>query len=322
MRKLKRLLASFVTLLILLSIVPMQAHAEWRNDSTGWRYSEDSSLATGWKSIDSNWYYFYSDGYMAHDTTIDGYYVNSSGAWTNTNEGWKSDSTGWWYTEGSSWVTDWKNIDGNWYYFYSNGYMAHDTMIDGYYVNSSGVWSNTKNNNNTTNNQGQTANASTSTKTNAGVKKILIAYISQTGTTEKAAKRIQELTKGDIVQIKTVTPYPDSYQELTEVAKKEKDENARPKLSTRVENMDDYDVIFVGYPIWYHTAPMAIDTFLESYNLLGKTVVPFCTSVSSDIGESMGAINNLCAKANVLEGLTANNLDDIEPWLKKISIIK
>jgi len=165
-------------------------------------------------------------------------------------------------------------------------------------------------------------NGSTSTKDNNGVKKILIAYFSQTGTTEKAAKKIQELTKGDIVEIKTVTPYPNGYKELTDVSKKEKEENSRPKLTTQVENMDDYDVIFVGYPIWYHTAPMAIDTFLESYNLSGKTVVPFCTSVSSDIGESMEAINNLCDKANVLEGLTANNLDDIEPWLKKIGVSK
>lgn len=166
------------------------------------------------------------------------------------------------------------------------------------------------------------SNGSASTKTNEGGKKILIAYFSQTGTTKKAAERIQELTKGDIFEIKTVTPYPEDYQKLADATKKERDENARPKLATKVENMDDYDVIFVGYPIWWHTAPMAIDTFLELYNLSGKTVVPFCTSSSSDIKESMGAINTLGAKANILEGLTANNLNDIEPWLKKIGIIK
>ncbi|EHI97642.1 cell wall binding repeat-containing protein [Clostridium sp. DL-VIII] len=260
MKKLKRLLASFFTLLILFSIVPIAAHAEW-----------------------------------------------------------KSNSAGWWYTEGSSWATGWRNIDGNWYYFYSDGYMASDTTIDGYYVNSNGVWIST-NNSNKTNDKSQVANVSTSTKTKDGSKKILIAYFSQTGTTEKAAKRIQELTKGDIVQIKTVTPYPDSYQQLTEVAKKEKDDNARPKLATKVENMNDYDAIFIGYPIWWHTAPMAIDTFLESYNLSGKTVVPFCTSSASNIAESMGAINTLCPKSNILEGLRANDIDDIEPWLKKIGV--
>jgi flavodoxin len=166
------------------------------------------------------------------------------------------------------------------------------------------------------------SNGSASTKTNEGSKKILIAYFSQTGTTKKAAERIQELTKGDIFEIKTATPYPEDYQKLADATKKERDENARPKLAGKVENMDDYDVIFVGYPIWWHTAPMAIDTFLESYNLSGKTIVPFCTSSSSDIKESMGAINTLGAKANILEGLTANNLNDIEPWLKKIDIIK
>lgn len=165
-------------------------------------------------------------------------------------------------------------------------------------------------------------NSFKSTTTNYEGKKVLIAYFSQTGTTEKVAKRIQKLTKGDIFEIKTATPYPNSYQELTDVAKKEKDENARPKLATKVENMDDYDVIFVGYPIWWHTAPMAVGTFLESYNLSGKTVIPFCTSGGSDIEESMPTIKSLCPKAKIVQGLTANNIDDVEPWLKKIGVIK
>ncbi|AWK51058.1 flavodoxin [Clostridium beijerinckii] len=166
------------------------------------------------------------------------------------------------------------------------------------------------------------SNGSKLAKSNNGTKRILIAYFSQTGTTEKAAKRIQEFTNGDIFEIKTVTPYPNEYKELSDVAKKEKEDNARPKLATKVENIDNYDVIFVGYPIWWHTAPMAIDTFLESYNLSGKTVVPFCTSSSSDIKESMEAINSLCPKSNILEGLRADDPNDIEPWLKKIDIIK
>lgn len=166
------------------------------------------------------------------------------------------------------------------------------------------------------------SNGSTLAKSNNGTKKILIAYFSQTGTTEKAAKRIQELTKGDIFEIKTVTPYPNDYNELADGAKKEKEENARPKLATKVENIDNYDVIFVGYPIWWHTAPMTIDTFLESYNLSGKTIVPFCTSSSSDIKESMEAINSLCPNSTILEGLRANDISKIEPWLKKIDIIK
>jgi hypothetical protein len=90
------------------------------------------------------------------------------------------------------------------------------------------------------------SNGSTSTKSNNGTKRILSVYFSQTGATEKAAKRIQELTKGDILKIKTVTTYPNEYNELTDVAKKQKEESARPKLAAEVENIGNYDVIFVG----------------------------------------------------------------------------
>ena len=178
------------------------------------------------------------------------------------------------------------------------------------------------NNSSNSSNTGQKENNSAVANNNTGGKKILIAYFSHTGTTRKVAKRIQELTKGDIFEIKTVTPYPDDYQQCVDIAKKEKEENARPKLAAKVNNMDDYDVIFVGYPIWWHTAPMAIDTFLESYNLSGKTIVPFCTSGGSDIKESMEAIDTLGAKAKILQGLTANNINDVEPWLKRIGVIK
>ena len=70
--------------------------------------------------------------------------------------------------------------------------------------------------------------------------------------------------------------------------------------------------------IWWHTAPMAIHTFLESYNLSGKTIIPFCTSGGSDIEESMEAIKTLCPNSNILKGLT---VDDIEPWLKQLGVI-
>lgn len=84
--KFQKIAASVVTLMTLLVITPTEAHAEWKLDSKGWWYTEGNTWVTGWKDINENWYYFYSDGYMAHDTTIDEYYVNSSGAWT-TNLG-------------------------------------------------------------------------------------------------------------------------------------------------------------------------------------------------------------------------------------------
>ena len=82
MKNFKRLLASLVTVITLLAINPIGASAEWKSDSTGWWYTEGNSYNTGWKLIDGNWYYFYSDGYMAHDTTIEGFYLNSAGTWT------------------------------------------------------------------------------------------------------------------------------------------------------------------------------------------------------------------------------------------------
>lgn len=84
MKNLKRVLASFITLITLLAVAPISAHAEWKSNTTGWWYTEGNSWATGWRNIDGKWYYFYSDGYMAHDTTIGGYYLNSSGAWTTS----------------------------------------------------------------------------------------------------------------------------------------------------------------------------------------------------------------------------------------------
>lgn len=81
MNKFKKLLVGVVAIMTFWSIVPMEAHAEWKSDNQGWWYTEGASWSTGWKYIDGNWYYFNADGYMAHDITIDGCYLNSSGAW-------------------------------------------------------------------------------------------------------------------------------------------------------------------------------------------------------------------------------------------------
>ncbi|WP_294372864.1 cell wall-binding protein [uncultured Clostridium sp.] len=82
MKKFKKLVAGFIAMLSLMVVNPIAANAEWRQDSTGWWYTEGNSWATRWKMIDGNWYYFYSDGYMAHDCWIGNYYLNSQGAWT------------------------------------------------------------------------------------------------------------------------------------------------------------------------------------------------------------------------------------------------
>jgi len=165
-----------------------------------------------------------------------------------------------------------------------------------------------------------------SSEPSSEAQKILIAYFSHTGTTEGIADQIHKLVGGDLVKIETVTPYSDNYQELRGVAEQEMKDNARPELSTHIDNMDEYDVIFVGYPIWWHTAPMAIYTFIESYDLSGKTVVPFCTSSSSDIEESMPAIKELCPNSTILDGLTVHQedassaQDDVSKWVQGIDL--
>lgn len=120
-------------------------------------------------------------------------------------------------------------------------------------------------------------------------KRVLVAFFSRTGenfevgviekgNTHIVAEQIAEITHADkIFEIQTVTPYPADYQEMTKVAKEEKASSARPLLATHMEDMAAYDVIFLGYPIWYQDLPMPVYTFLESYDFTGKTIIPFCT---------------------------------------------
>jgi len=168
-------------------------------------------------------------------------------------------------------------------------------------------------------------------------KKTLIAYYSRkgqnyaagsivnlaVGNTEVVARKIQAITGGDLFEIQTVKSYPESYNETTDVAMTEKRTNARPELKQYVENIDTYDVIYLGYPNWWGTFPMAVCTFLESADFSGKTIIPFCTHEGSGIGKSESDICKLCPTANVKTGLairgsSVNNADtQLEAWLKK-----
>lgn len=155
-----------------------------------------------------------------------------------------------------------------------------------------------------------------------GSKKILVAYFSHTGKTEKVAQLIQSKTGADIFKIETAAPYPSVYRETTELAKQEKADNARPALKNKVENMAQYDVVFVGYPIWWYTAPMAVATFADSYDFSGKTVITFCTSGGSPISDSTPDINKWFKGANVIEGIRAYPDDTAatEKWLAGLNL--
>lgn len=159
-----------------------------------------------------------------------------------------------------------------------------------------------------------------------GDSKILVAYFSWGGTTQRMAQEIVSQTRADLFRIEPVEPYPTNYTECTEVAKAEKESDARPAITGKVENWEQYDVIFIGCPVWWWTAPMIINTFAESYDFEGKTIVPFCTYASTYRDETLARIVELTPKANHLtgEGLTSGriNADNIEAWLQKIGIVE
>lgn len=142
--------------------------------------------------------------------------------------------------------------------------------------------------------------------------------------TEAAAKMIQELTGADLYQIRTRRYYRSSFWGTAATAWIEEILDLRPGLAAKPENLDNYDVIYVGYPIWWFNAPMAIGSFLESYDLTGKTIVPFCTSTDNDIDVSMDYINEVAEGAVVLEGYRVHNSgpEDVSAWLERIGMIE
>lgn len=152
--------------------------------------------------------------------------------------------------------------------------------------------------------------------------KTLIVYFSwsASGNTEKMASYIQEQTKGDLFEIEPLNPYPTDYGECTDVALAERDENARPKIANLPDSIEEYDTIFIGYPIWWHTAPMIIGTFLENYDLSGVHVYPFTQSASMDrtqFENSMEFVRESAKGATVHDGLFVNatNTDGIHDYL-------
>lgn len=128
---------------------------------------------------------------------------------------------------------------------------------------------------------------------------ILVAYFSATGTTKTLAGYISEVTGGDLYEIVPEIPYSSedlNYSDNNSRSTREQnDEGARPVISGSVEDMDQYGTIFLGYPIWWGEAPRIIDTFMESYDFSGKTIVPFCTSGGSGIGASARNLHDLAA---------------------------
>lgn len=143
------------------------------------------------------------------------------------------------------------------------------------------------------------------------------------GRVQALAEMIQSETGGDLFSIRTSTEYPGDGGKLIDFAADEQDANARPELTTHIENLDEYDVIFVGYPNYWGTMPMCVFTFLEHFDFSGKMILPFCTHEGSGMGRSEADIRRLCPGAKVEKGLAIHGAevqrakDKIASWVKK-----
>ena len=157
--------------------------------------------------------------------------------------------------------------------------------------------------------------------------KVLVAYFSATGNTENIAQHLKTSLNADLYEIVPQQPYTSAdlnYGSSNSRAEQEiNDPNARPAISGSISNMDDYDVVFIGYPIWWGQAPKIIYTFLESYDFSGKTIVPFCTSASSGIGGSLSGIQALAPNADWLAGQRFSgsaSLSAVESWVESLNL--
>ena len=172
----------------------------------------------------------------------------------------------------------------------------------------------------------QPTGTETSAEESAGEGGTLVAYFSWSGNTEQMAQIIAEQTGGSLFEIEPAVPYTDDYDTLLDIARQEQSDNARPELAAQVEDWDSYDVVFVGYPNWWSDAPMAVYTFLESYDFSGKTLIPFNTSASGGFGRSLSGIEESAAGADILEGLalTEGELENVQSevsgWLSGLSL--
>ena len=160
----------------------------------------------------------------------------------------------------------------------------------------------------------------------AQAQKILIAYYSWSGNTRVVATQIQALTGADIFEIKPVIPYSEDYDECVQVAKTEILENYKPELIGNVENLSQYDIIFVGSPNWWSTIAPPVATFLASYNFEGKTVIPFCTHGSGGVANLFTDMKNLCPNIIIENGFAISGKSaetaqsELQKWLQKLKI--
>lgn len=157
--------------------------------------------------------------------------------------------------------------------------------------------------------------------------KKLIAYFSASGSTKKAAEHLAKASGADLFEIKPAVPYSRADLDWTNKKSRSSIEmqnpDSRPAIAEQLPNIEDYDTIFIGFPIWWYVAPTIIDTFVESYDFSGKTIIPFATSGGSGMGKTVEILQALCPTANWKDSKMLNHISDIElqNWLRDLSIL-
>ena len=155
--------------------------------------------------------------------------------------------------------------------------------------------------------------------------KKLAAYISASGVTKSAAERLAKAAGADLFEIKPKQPYSKADLDWTNKKSRSSIEmsspDSRPEIAEKLDNMADYDVVFVGFPIWWYVAPTIINTFLESYDFSGKTVIPFATSGGSGMGKTEEVLHKICP-ANWKSGRVINRAsdNDLSKWVAELNV--
>jgi len=171
--------------------------------------------------------------------------------------------------------------------------------------------------------------------------KILIVYLSRTNNTKAIAEIIHNNTGGKLVALELEKPYPDNYRATVEQVVKENETGYLPPLKTKIDSIQNYDVVFVGFPTWGMKLPPPMKSFLKQYDLSGKTIVPFNTNDGYGIGSSFETVRELCPKSKVLDGFSIkggmesdgrarlSNVENakeaetkVKKWLEEIKLIK
>ena len=156
--------------------------------------------------------------------------------------------------------------------------------------------------------------------------KTLVAYFSCTGKTKKAADEVATILGADTFEIVPAKPYTpadlDYNIETSRALVEQKNPDVRPAISNKIENIAQYKTIVIAYPIWKGYEPRIIDTFIESYDFKGKTIVPICTSGGSEITASVKSLKSLCAGANFKDGkrLGVISTDEVKAWLESLNL--